>query len=92
VAGQVAGKEALRAVFAGAGLSDAEISTHTGTARFPSLASWMYADIEWWTLAYIIDNMQFQQLLHEAEQVLRPFVAADGSVAFDTPAQIVTAG
>jgi hypothetical protein len=66
-------------VFAGAGPPDAEISTHTGTACLPSLA-------------HVIDNMQFQQLLHEAEQVLRPLVAAGGSVAFDTPAQIVTAG
>ena len=85
-------KEVLRAVFAGADLPDAEITTHTGTARFPSLASWMYTEIKGWTLADMVDDEQYQLLLREAERVLRPFVVADGSVAFAMPAHIVTAG
>ena len=37
------------------------------------------------------DHAQFEQLLKEAEQALRPFAAADGRVAFEMPALIVTA-
>jgi hypothetical protein len=51
----------------------------------------MYTDVKGWTLADVIDEAQFALLLHEAEKVLQPFVAADGSVVFDAPAHIVTA-
>jgi ubiquinone/menaquinone biosynthesis C-methylase UbiE len=84
-------KDALRATFAGAGLPEAEITTHSGMARFPSLSSWMYTDIKGWTLADMIDDEQYRLLLGEAEDVLRPFVVQDGSVAFEAPAHIVAA-
>jgi hypothetical protein len=44
-----------------------------------------------WTLADMIDDTQFTRLLEEAEKALRPFLTADGTVAFDAPAHIVTA-
>jgi SAM-dependent methyltransferase len=82
---------ALQALFATAGIPDATVTTRKGTARFPSIKAWMHTDVKGWTLADMIDDAQFARLLDEAEKVLRPFLAADGAIAFDAPAHIVTA-
>ncbi|MGH7897284.1 MAG: hypothetical protein ACREQQ_04980 [Candidatus Binatia bacterium] len=60
-------------------------------ARFPSISSWMHTDVKGWTLAERLDDEQYARLLREAERELRRFAAADGSVAFDLPAHVVTA-
>lgn len=82
--------QVLQSIFTGNGLSDLEIMTHQGTARFPSLESWMFTDIKGWTLAGLIDDDQFQLLLGEARKELRQFAGEDGKVAFPAPAHIVT--
>jgi len=81
----------LRSLFADAGIPTVRITTQRGTARFPSIESWMYTDVKGWTLADMIDDAQFGQLLEEARRVLRRFVTADGTVAFDSAAHIITA-
>lgn len=81
----------LRDLFSAAGLPDVQITTLKGTARFPSIEAWVYTDIKGWVLADMLDDDQFALLLREAQQHLQPFVTADGSVAFDAPAHIVTA-
>lgn len=82
---------ALRSLFDSAGFTSATVTTHKGTARFPSIKAWMYTEVKGWTLADMIDEAQFARLLEEAEKVLRAFLAADGTVAFEAPACIVTA-
>jgi ubiquinone/menaquinone biosynthesis C-methylase UbiE len=82
---------ALRSLFATAGVPNATVTTVKGTARFPSIKAWMYTDVKGWTLADMIDEAQFARLLEEAEKALRPFLAADGTVAFEAPAHIITA-
>jgi SAM-dependent methyltransferase len=82
---------ALQALFATAGIADATVTTRKGTARFPSIKAWMYTDVKGWTLADMIDDAQFARLLEEAEKALRPFLAADGAIAFDAPAHVATA-
>jgi SAM-dependent methyltransferase len=84
-------RDLLRALFAEAGIRDATIATEVSTARFPSIASWVHTDIKGWTLADALDDAQYALLLAEAERALQPFVVADGTVAFDAPAHIVTA-
>lgn len=84
-------RQALQRLFHNAGMPDASIETRSGTARFPSIQSWVYTDIKGWTLADMLDDNQFSILLNEAEQALQGFVADDGSVAFSAPAHIVTA-
>ena len=74
-----------------AGLTGARITTQRGTARFPSIASWMYTDIKGWVLADMIDDAQFDRLLTHAQQELQPFVAEGGAVAFAAPAHLVVA-
>jgi hypothetical protein len=83
--------EILRALFTEAGLPGVEISTIDGTARFPSISSWMHTDVRGWTLADVIDDGQYARLLEEAERELRPFVTADGTVAFPAPAHVALA-
>ena len=82
---------ALRSLFSSAGIPSATVTTVKGTARFPSIKAWIYTDVKGWTLADMIDDAQLARLLDEAEKALRPFLAADGTVAFEAPAHIVTA-
>ena len=81
----------LNALLAEAGIRDAVITPQSGTARYPSVEAMMYTEIKGWTLAGELDDEQYELLLREAEQVFQPFTAIDGSVAFDSPAHIVTA-
>ena len=84
-------QQVLQRLFASAGISGAEIQTHEGTARFPSIEAWIYTDIKGWTLADMIDDEQYELMLREARQELARFVTAEGTVAFPAPAHIVTA-
>ena len=52
--------EALRALFAEAGLGEAKVATHAGTARFPSIEAWVRTDVKGWTLADLIDDDQYR--------------------------------
>lgn len=81
----------VQSLFADAGVCSPQIVTHEGTARFPSISSWIYTEIRGWTLAEMIDDAQYQQLLQESEKELRQFVTPSGTVAFRSSAHIVTA-
>ncbi|MGE0683067.1 MAG: class I SAM-dependent methyltransferase [Candidatus Binatia bacterium] len=83
-------KKTLHSLFTDAGMPGAVITTQEGTARFPSIQAWVHTDIKGWTLADMIDDAQHQLLLSEAEQTLKPFVTAGGTVSFKSPAHIVT--
>jgi SAM-dependent methyltransferase len=82
---------ALRSLFADAGLSNVAVTTYEGTARFPSIESWIYTDIKGWTLADRLDEAQYQQLLAEAKRRLHRYVNSDSTVSFGMPAHIVSA-
>ena len=84
-------RQTLQALFAEAGIADAVISTHEGTARFESIDAWMHTDVKGWTLADMIDERQYAQLLEAARRELRAYAGADGRVAFAFPAHIVSA-
>lgn len=84
--------EALRALFAEAGWTGVQVATHAGTARFPSIEAWVRTDVKGWTLADLIDDEQYALLSREAAAALRPYAKGDGTVMFDAPALIVTAG
>jgi ubiquinone/menaquinone biosynthesis C-methylase UbiE len=83
--------ETVRALFAKAGMPAVDVQTVEGTARFPSIEAWVYTDVKGWTLADMLSEAQLARLVEEAERALRPFVGADGRVAFPIPAHIVTA-
>jgi hypothetical protein len=83
-------RQALAALAAQAGIP-ARIATHDGIARFPSIEAWVHTDVKGWTLADLIDEAQYRQLLHAAQAELGHFVQTDGSVRFDAPAHILSA-
>jgi SAM-dependent methyltransferase len=84
-------RSALAALFADSGITEMRVETLDGTARFPSLEAWLHTDLKGWTLAGAIDEDQYMTLLTEARTELAPFVRSDGSVAFSSPAHIVSA-
>jgi SAM-dependent methyltransferase len=81
----------LRGLFREGGAMDVEIATHEGAARFPSLETWVHADVKGWTAADLIDDAGYARLLEAARRELNAFVRGDGSVRLALPAHIVTA-
>ena len=81
----------LHKLFADAGAHAPEVRTLKGTARFPSIESWIYTDVKGWTLADMIDDRQYDKLQQEAQAALASFVTTDGSVEFDAPANLLVA-
>ncbi len=81
----------LRSEFTKAGIPSVEIRTGDGTARFPSIESWVHTDVKGWTLADLIDDAQYGRLLRAAQEDLATYVQRDGTVAFGCAAHIVIA-
>jgi ubiquinone/menaquinone biosynthesis C-methylase UbiE len=84
-------KDALRELFAAAGVADVRFVTHEGMARFASIAAWVDLDVKGWTLGEIIGPEGHKRLLKTAQKELQQFVQADGSVAFSSPSHMITA-
>jgi SAM-dependent methyltransferase len=81
----------LASIFAQAGIADAKITRRSGTVRFPSISSLVATERACvWTLGGVLDDPQFERLVREADEVLKPFTS-DGAIAFEMPALIVTA-
>jgi len=83
--------EILSALFSEAGVVGAGITRQKGIARFPSLHAWLRIEVKAWLLADRMNELQFEAFLAEAAELLRPFVATDGTAALPAPAYIVTA-
>ena len=68
------------------------ITTHQGTAQFPSIGSMVEADLRGWlpVMGVVLVEEQIQRILEEAEHVLSPYVTMQGRVKFDSSAHIVT--
>jgi len=81
----------LRDLLTASGIEGADIRTLSGTARFPSIESWVHTDVKGWTLADLLDDSQYRALLTAAGTDLSKFVLVDGTVAFPAPAHVVTA-
>jgi len=84
-------KQGLAQCLAAPDLVDVQIATHEGSAVFESIDAWVYTDIKGWTLAELIDDAQFAQLLEAARLEFRRFVEPDGRVVFRVPAHIASA-
>lgn len=82
----------LAALFARAGMPEAEIVTHRGIARFPDIRAMVEAEVRGWLPAagVMLTDAQLAEILDEAEKALCTYVTADGAVTFDAPAHIVT--
>ena len=83
---------ALETLFREAGVADPEVTTHAGTARFPSVKAMVEADLRGWlpVLGVLLSEEEIAVILEEAEIVLDRYVTRDGTIAFHTSAHIVT--
>jgi SAM-dependent methyltransferase len=83
----------LSAMFRTAGAASAAITTHDGTARFPSIRVMVEADLRGWlpVMGVILTEELIERVLQEAEIALAEYAGRDGRVAFEARAHIVTA-
>ena len=82
----------LAALFADAGVANVSVGSERGTARFPSLRAMVEADLRGWlpVLGVLLSEEAIADVLAHAPGMLGGFVAADGTVQFETRAHIVT--
>lgn len=83
-------KGALRNLFKSSGVSDIQIKTHEGAARFDSIESWIHTGAKGWTEDDALNDVQLKLLLNTAEKELADFRTTQGTVAFPTSGHIVT--
>lgn len=82
----------LRRRCAEADITDADVRRVEGSVRFASVADLISTERACaWTLGGLLDDRQFELLLAEAEESLRPFVTRDGRLALDLPCLVITA-
>jgi SAM-dependent methyltransferase len=85
---------ALRALFADAGATWTELSTHRGTARFPSLAVMLEADLRGWLpmVGVALGEDTISRVLAAADDALAGCVSrVRNGIEFDLSAHIVSA-
>lgn len=83
----------LAAMFAEAGVRSAGITTHYGTAQFPSVRTLVEADLRGWLpmMGVVLAEDQIDHILREAERALGSYTTSDGRVSFRLSAHIVAA-
>lgn len=72
-------------------MSNTVVTRHDGIARFESIEDWVHTDVRGWTLADMISDEQFTELLDSATTELAQFVDSRGRVCFPAPALIASA-
>lgn len=82
----------LMTLFQEAGAGSVQITTHHGTARFPSIRTMVEADLRGWlpVMGVVLTEAAIEEILRGAEEALEKYVTSAGTVEFDAPAHIVT--
>lgn len=82
----------LRKLFSDTGTYSIDVTTHSGTALFPSIRVMVEADLRGWlpVMGVNLSEEQITQILSEAEAALASYTTSDGQVQFDVSAHIVT--
>ena len=85
-------RDELRRIFPEAGAKAVEVTTHSGTALFPSIRTMVEADLRGWlpVMGINLSEEQISRTLGEAETALAPYATSDGQVRFHLSAHIVT--
>jgi hypothetical protein len=70
----------LATLFSEAGVVSAEITTHHGTAQFPSIRSMVEANLRGWlpVMGVILNEDQIGHILQEAGHAIRSYATANG--------------
>lgn len=81
----------LHSLFSGVGLTNIEITTQGGMARFSSPEQMVLSDVKgWFPFAQIhLDDQMIKSIVQEADEVLEPFQTIDGKVQFDVSVHII---
>jgi SAM-dependent methyltransferase len=81
------------ATFADARIPLTSLTTVAGTGRFPSIRAMVDTDLNGWLplVGVRLDQQVVEDILAEAELVFRPYLTADGSVRFASPAHLAVA-
>jgi SAM-dependent methyltransferase len=81
--------DAMRSMLTGAGFARVQARSIDATARFPSVADWVEAEVKGWIAADIAEQA-YAALLEDAHRALALYERADGTVEFSLPAIIAT--
>ena len=86
-------RKVLVTLFSEVGVASAQVTTHLGTARFPSIRAMVEADLRGWlpVMGVILSEDRIDRILREARQALSSYATSDGAVKFHLSAHIVTA-
>lgn len=86
-------REDLAKLFSEAGVVSARITTHQGTAQFPSIRTMVEADLRGWlpVMGVFLTEDLIRRILEAAEQDLGHYATADGRAVFQLSAHLVTA-
>ena len=85
-------KEELIRLANGAGIDAVKVTTHSGTATFPSVRSLVEADLRGWlpVMGVFLEEKRIEQILAEAEQAMAAYVDEHGQAVFAVSAHILT--
>lgn len=85
-------RDELASLFSEAGTTGAEITTHEGKARFPSICTLVETDLRGWLpmMGVMLSENEIDRVLREAEQELSSYVTADGQAEFPLSVHLVT--
>ena len=84
-------KDDLLKLFISAGIDDVTVALHPGAMSFPSIATFVEAEIKGSPLAELLDEASHLALHTEAEERLQQFQTANGNVVMPLHAYIATA-
>ncbi|HSE32363.1 MAG TPA: methyltransferase domain-containing protein [Pyrinomonadaceae bacterium] len=84
-------RKELASLFDAARITEAQIATEKGTARFPSIRAMVEADLRGWlpVMGVFLAEDQIEAILTEAETALRSYAGDDGQLNFEVSAHIV---
>ena len=85
-------RDQLSKMFSEAGAKSVDVTTHSGTAEFPSIRTMVEADLRGWlpVMGVNLSEEQISQTLNEAEAALAAYATTDGQVRFHLSAHIVS--
>lgn len=84
-------RELLAAIARQAGIQDLSVERHNGSVEFASIEALVSTERACaWTLGGLLDDDQFDRLLNDALDALKPFADQSGQISFDMPALILT--
>lgn len=67
-------------IFAEAGVKDVQITAHDGRAQFPSIESFVTAEIKAWVLADAVDDNKFAAVIGDAKAAFAQYCNAGGGI------------